>query len=145
MSEQLESLFPNLKNSYYKITSPQTPEYNCIAWAAEDEQAWWWPDPDNIYYWPEEVERKETLEAFKKAFQTLGYQECDSIISEKGYEKIAIFADNQKFPTHASRQLRTGYWTSKLGNLEDIEHETEGVSGEEYGRIAVVMKRPHAI
>ena len=36
MSEDLESMFPHLARSAYAITSPSTPEYNCIAWAAGD-------------------------------------------------------------------------------------------------------------
>ena len=44
----LESSFPNLKADGYQVTSPQSLEYNCIAWAAGDNTQWWWPDDDEF-------------------------------------------------------------------------------------------------
>lgn len=35
--EHLEQQFPNLARSGYTITSPDTIDYNCVAWAAEAE------------------------------------------------------------------------------------------------------------
>ena len=41
------------------------------------------------------------------------------------------------------RLISSGRWTSKLGNLEDIEHTTlDGLRSLVYGTIAVFMKRP---
>jgi len=51
--DNLESLFPGLRGSGYLVTSPQDIRYNCVAWAAEDEEHWWWPDEDSS--WPEGV------------------------------------------------------------------------------------------
>lgn len=42
--EEIEKAFPNLQIRGYSITSPATPEYNCIAWAAGEAQSWWEPD-----------------------------------------------------------------------------------------------------
>jgi hypothetical protein len=36
--EHLEQQFPNLASEGYLITSPDTTEYNCVAWAAESEE-----------------------------------------------------------------------------------------------------------
>ena len=142
MSNYIENQFPSLAISGYTITSPATVEYNCIAWAAGDTEKCWWPDPFDIGYWPPEVERSETLDAFVKVYKLLGYKVCDNGIYEKDYEKIAIFCKDNK-PTHASRQLSSGHWTSKLGGLEDIEHFIiEGVKNEEYGSAVVFLKRP---
>jgi hypothetical protein len=45
--------------------------------------------------------------------------------------------------THAARQLDNGKWTSKLGQLEDIEHESlEALSGAVYGSVVQVLKKP---
>lgn len=94
-----------------------------------------------IGYWPEGLPREETLSAFVTAFEKLGYQVCDDGRLESGYEKVALYAKEGK-PTHAARQLQSGYWTSKLGRLEDIEHEDEeGVSGPVYGEPILFMKR----
>jgi hypothetical protein len=37
--------------------------------------------------------------------------------------------------------LPTGKWTSKLGALEDIEHELEGLIGDRYGKIGQILKK----
>ena len=139
--KDIETALPNLKQEGYKITSPDTPEYNCIAWAAEDPKRWWWPDPMDNYYWPNEAPRVETVEAFIRAFETLGYITCSDSAYEKGFNKIAIYADIRGVPTHAARQLNTGFWTSKLGGSYDIEHTYEGVTSSIYGSVAVTMKR----
>lgn len=129
--------------SGYSVTSPETPEYNCIAWAAWDNETWWWPDAQHLYYWPPEIPRTETLEAFVKAFEIFGYTVCNNVTNEEGFEKIAIYIDSHGKPTHAARQLSSGNWTSKLGSLEDIEHKTLGVlTGFSYGIVGIIMKRP---
>ena len=141
-SWKIEKDFPNLNNSGYKITSPATIDYNCIAWAAGDTERWWWPDPQDLYYWPAGVPRGETIDAFVKTFETLGYVGCDSTEYENGFEKIALYVDSSGEPTHAARQIDFDHWTSKLGRIEDIEHSFDGVTGSLYGSVAVIMKRP---
>lgn len=142
MSEsEIEKTFPGLEVGDYTITSPSTPEYNCIAWAAGDIGAWWWPDANNQYYWPDEVPREESLGAFKDLFEKRGYQECETGDYEEGYQKIAIYIGANNKPTHVSRQLSSGIWTSKLGQIEDIEHPFQGLDSPTYGSVAVIMKR----
>ncbi|WP_202895634.1 DUF7689 domain-containing protein [Iningainema tapete] len=81
---------PNLSPSSYQITSSATPDYNCIAWSAESDDSWWDPtDPDT--YWPSEVPRELTLNAFIQVYQTLGYMLCDSVELEPGFQKVAIY------------------------------------------------------
>jgi hypothetical protein len=137
----LETVFPGLAGTVYQITSPIDRHYNCIAWAAGESHRWWWPVPYGRYYWPPGVLSSETLEAFSEAFRLLGYEDCDLEILEAGFEKIALFAYPDGFPTHAARQLPTGRWTSKLGELEDIEHDLHALAGIQYGNVAKVMKR----
>ncbi|BAZ29430.1 hypothetical protein NIES4074_18760 [Cylindrospermum sp. NIES-4074] len=140
----IERDFPNLVTQGYKLTSPDTTDYNCVAWAAEDEQNWWWPDAQNEEYWPPDIPREETLKAFQQAFQTLGYELCQDDALESGFQKIAIYANSNKIPTHVARQLPDGKWTSKLGQDEDIEHSNLlGLTGNPgYGEVACIMKRP---
>ncbi|MFV1976652.1 MAG: hypothetical protein ACC651_12955 [Candidatus Scalindua sp.] len=147
MSEQeIESLFPNLPSDGYSITSPVSPEYNCIAWAAGDTEVWWEPDPFYLSFWPSGIPRIYSLTAYISAYETLGYTVCHNDEYENGFEKIALYGDQNKKPTHAAKQLNSGRWTSKLGQLEDIEHNTlEDLIGPEYGTIAVIMKRPKQI
>ena len=58
-------VLPNLNADNYRITSPTTWEYNCIAWAVGITDAWWWPVPGRL--WPPNVPREETLAAFVAA------------------------------------------------------------------------------
>lgn len=131
--------FPELQHTQWQPTSPSTPVYNCIAWAAGDINRFWWP---NKGYWPEGVQRQTTLAAFQEAFGQLGYQVCGNGNLEPGIEKIVIYANVAGTPTHAARQLANGMWTSKLGSNIDISHVVDGLSGGSYGTPAVYMCRP---
>lgn len=143
MSERLERLFPGLSGTAYRVTSPASDVYNCIAWATGHIATWWWPVGEiKRIFWPAGVVREETLPAFRAAFATLGYLASENERWEAGFEKIALFADARAVPTHAARQLPTGLWTSKLGLAEDIEHELRALEGEIYGTVVLVMKRP---
>ena len=82
--------FPNLLPDRVRVTSPCTDAYNCIAWAARDDRRWWWPSQDG--YWPPNVPRVHTLDAFIAAYGTLGFLPCTSPAHEGGKEKIAIYS-----------------------------------------------------
>lgn len=131
MTGWLEDLFPRLRGASYRIIGPRDSTYNCLAWAAGVTDAWWWPsgDPTQVY-WPTGAPREETLEAFRVAFSTLGYALCDDDAADRGSEKIVFFATDERIPTHAARQLASGRWTSKIGQLELIEHELRDLEGE---------------
>jgi hypothetical protein len=144
----LESLFPNLANHFYRITSKSEEHYNCIAHAAGRNDLWWQPtsQPTKTTYWPDGIPKEWTLEALIALYESLEYAPCDGAELEPGFEKIALFVDSSRTPTHAARQLPTGAWTSKLGELEDIEHETlSALEGEAYGVAVRFMKRPRRL
>lgn len=83
-----------------------------------------------------------TLNAYMEAYALQGYQPCADHHLEQGFDKIAIFTKDA-VPSHAAKQLETGAWTSKLGQSFDIQHNSLlGVAGDEYGRVAQIMKRP---
>ena len=142
--EHLEKQFPRLATDNYALTSPDTIDYNCVAWAAETDEEWWWPDPMEQEYWPHGVPREETLSAFIAAFQTIGYETCEDASLEPSFQKIAIYADAQNTPRHVARQLPNGEWTSKIGQYEDIKHRAlSSLTGDPpaYGKVVQVMKR----
>ena len=142
MVSPLEQVFPGLAGSVYQVTSPRDQDYNCIAWAAGDNRNWWWPGQDVAReYWPPDVPRERTLSAFVAAFAALGYAICESDELEAGFEKIALFAHPDGRPTHTTRQLPAGRWTSKLGVAVDIEHGLHDLAGDVYGTVAVLLKR----
>ena len=138
-----EFRFPNLKRNEYQVTSDETTSYNCIAWAANDSTRWWEPE----YYWPVEVTEEISLESLRSVFEQLGYEECGTADFELDFEKIAIYVDDELYPCHAARQLSTGNWTSKLGDWQDIEHETLDAlestpfMKSPYGTVALIMRR----
>lgn len=140
--EELVACFPKLARTQFVLTSPADEKYNCIAWAAGDSKKWWEPDPWGIYFWPQAAPRSYDLNAYLEAFRQLGYTLCEDAIDELGSTKIAVFAKG-KSPTHAARQVGPTVWTSKLGRQVDISHELEALEGDEYGRIAHLMKRPY--
>lgn len=141
----MELVIPEFPNSYiepFLLTSPETPHYNCIAWAFEDDTKWYWPDPDDIYYWPSEISREITIDSFIELYSLKNYTVCNSSDFELGIEKIAIFTDANGFPTHAARQLENGLWTSKLGQSNDIQHTIFAMNNSFYGNATVFMSRP---
>jgi hypothetical protein len=142
--DNIESEFPRLRSEGYSITSPESDDYNCIAWAGGDTARKWDPDPTAGRYWPDSVPRTLDVESFVQLFALNGgYSPCDSEALESGFEKIAIFASLSNEVTHAARQLPSGAWTSKLGDWEDIEHKTlSGLESSFYGRVAAILKRP---
>lgn len=149
---QLINLFPKLEtDADFKVTSPQTTNYNCIAWAYYHNDRWMWPGGqefkicDGFHYWPNDVEDSTDVTAFIKAFEKTGYSICDDCSFEVGYRKIALYVKKGTSEcTHAARQLSNGKWTSKIGRLNDIQHGNPyTIEGSAYGEVYCIMKREH--
>ncbi len=135
--------WPNLRDEDFVEISEETSEYNCIAHAAGFSNSWWWPIQG--YYWPSGVPKEQTLDAFRIAYATLGYQLSADGRLQPGIEKIAIYVNANAQPTHAARQLEDGRWTSKLGGLIDIEHTDIGcLEGGDYGTVGMFLERARA-
>lgn len=140
MTDPLITVFPGLAAGGYRVTSPASDDYNCIAWAASRNDRWWEPHADA--FWPEGVPLAMTLAAFEAVYAGLGYTRCPNADFELRSEKIALFAGVADTPTHAARQLDSGRWTSKLGRNVDIEHVTpDALNGPCYGRPMIFMRR----
>lgn len=138
----LEALFPRLRGAGYRITSDRDVAYNCVAYCAPDQDRWWDPNrPDG--FWPDDVERNDTIDGFIAMFRGQGFVECANDAVEPGYEKIALYGNDRRDFGHVARQLPSGAWTSKLGELEDIEHQTlDAVVCDTYGEPVVFLRRP---
>lgn len=140
LSNDRESLWPALSKADYRITSPETTDYNCAAWAGNDTGRKWWPIQNNAYYWPA-ARKDDSRQAFIEGYRTQNYEECDSPAIEDGYEKIAVYFNTQG-PQHVARQLPGGRWTSKLGEFEDIEHPNlSDVTSGDYGQPELIMRK----
>ncbi len=126
-------------------STEETPCHNCVAWEANDSSRWWDHVPG--YYWPDGLPRDESVEAYVGLFRRLGFELCDNPEHEPGFEKIAVYGRAGKF-SHVARLLESGIWTSKLGTLEDIEHDdldslTEDLD-DSYGQPLVFLRRAKA-
>jgi hypothetical protein len=145
----LNSLFGGIPPSGYafddyQVTSLSTTVYNCIAWAIgeEERERCWSPEPFQGYEWPQSIPKEETLETYIELFQLHGYFSAEDASLEKAFEKIAIYVKSG-IPSHVSRQLDNGTWTSKLGKDHDITHTDLGcLEGNRYGFVQKILKRP---
>lgn len=133
--------FPKTFEEPFIHTSPIDPNYNCIAWAANDNTKWYEPDPYGFYFWPQEVNREYTTEAYINLYEYFGFIRCDNGELEEGYIKVAVFEKNG-VPTHACRQLLDGNWTSKLGKNIDVQHSLNNIQEGTYGNIIQFLKKP---
>jgi hypothetical protein len=102
MSISLELRYPNLRSSGYLLTSPKTPNYNCVAWAAGETNRPWWPIPYDTapYYWPLGEQDDESLEVFIECFKSLGYEICNDenfeILNNTKFDFTIDFIDSKR-------------------------------------------------
>ena len=148
--------FPAAAGDGYDERSERNPDYNCVAWAADQNAVCWWPfpDADDIgVYWPPGVERAETVPAVIAALATVGYADCgmdDTLVD--GTEKVALYAtlsEGEAVPQHVAWQMEDGAWSSKIGvRGRDIIHSTPGAlasgpaGATPYGTVVKYLSRP---
>ena len=94
------SKLPLLTEDNHCITSCYDTRYNCIAWAAGDTLHWWEPASGTHYghehYWPEGAPKEWSVAAYAAAFATLGYEDSGNGFLEPGWEKLALFAVEER-------------------------------------------------
>lgn len=145
----IKTLFPSLSAANHRVTSARDPFYNCVAWSMGDSLRWW--QPHAAYYWPNELclteDEEPKVEHVVKAFTDQGFEPVklkrgkDANATEGGFDRIAIYGNGEQFK-HVTHQLDSGWWASKLGDWEDIEHESLAVlESAAYGQVSVVMRR----
>jgi hypothetical protein len=103
----MELAFPFLESEGFTQTSPAAGDYNCIAWAAGRTDVAWWPDPQGIGYWPEGAPRAETLDAFCRAFESIGY-------SRRAPPKLAMKRSHST-PRKGGPSTRLDSWPMGVG------------------------------
>lgn len=143
--ERVKKIFPMLKEDVsFEYTSPIDYNYNCLSWALSCNTMPF--DKAKGAFWPWAAS-PDTAEGWAEVCKIHGFQPAENGDFEVGYEKIAIFRDDETDDPdepnlHAARQDRTGRWKSKLGDLgPDIDHDklTDLESG--YGKVALYLKR----
>lgn len=133
--------FPGLARGHFRMTSPIDKWYNCFAHAAGESRKKWHPEPLDELYWPPGAPRGVSVAEFTAAYALIGYTPTGSTDLEPGVEKIALYVAENGEVAHAARQLSSGLWTSKMGKMEDIEHELEGLEGTDWGPVSAVLAR----
>lgn len=142
-------MFPHLAGTDYKITSPESPKYNCVAWAFGETDRWWQYDATTSLgiktYWPSDppdLPPGDTVEEMVKFFELLGFKKTKKSGFQRGLEKVAIYGTASGEFGHVARQIASRKWSSKLGELHDIEHQTpEVLEREVYGSVVLYMTR----
>lgn len=94
-----------------------------------------------VSFWPSGAPLMATVEAFDQMLRIIGFTPCVKRTPEKGFHKVALYA-SAGVPTHLSKLLPKGKWSSKLGKQEDIEHAINALDGPEYGSVYRVYSRP---
>lgn len=142
-AQDVESFFPQLSIEGYSITSPETPDYNCHAWGVEVTDQWFQPAGLGGYYWPPNLPMNTRLSTFVELYRRYGYEPCADGNLQQGFEKLALYLDSTGEVTHTARQKSSGAWTSKLGVMEDIDHQTvTALEGPHYGTVGQFLRRP---
>ena len=142
LSPEDEKYFPSLCISGYRVSSEKTSSHNCIAYAAGDKTRKWAQTAIPGYYWPPGALRGDHPDALRSAFEVIGYIICSDDILEAGFEKIALYIDSKGLWTHASKQEANGEWSCKLGDEEDIHHNSPHCFEDSlYGKVDYFMKR----
>ena len=124
--------FPNVvigTNLHY--TSLRTDEYNCAAWAIGITDDW-------IQF----KGRYDTeVSTYISYFKEKGFVIDENNTLQEGFIKIAIYLEGNEFK-HVARQLANGKWTSKIGDWEDVEHDTlQVLFGDFYGTQVIILKK----
>lgn len=138
----LNQAFPRLTDVANKKTSDVTPLYNCIAWAFGDNTRHWWPNAARSF-WPSATKGLSAMEAFLEWFAADGWTAVTDDSFSQGVIKIALYSKNGE-PTHASRMIGDGLWTSKLGPNIDISHGFLDLDGPEYGNVHQIFMKPYS-
>lgn len=150
-SDEIEEWFPKLRKGGYHVTSCSDSLYNCIAFACDDKTRWWEYGAEHHKvktYWPAGLPPGDTVKRLCRVFFREGYRRTTNDDFESGFEKVAIYAYPDGFPSHVARQTTTGKWKSKCGEGCDIEHDSldtlEGSRVTEFGAVAQFLKRKRA-
>ena len=137
---------------FVSVSSDVSDEYNCVAWALGNRDLWWEPHtPGSIMedrgYWPDGLPHDRAPETLRELFRQQGFVDCENGDLDSRSVKISLCrmqdADGSYIWTHTARQLRSGSWTSKLGNSYEVTHRRpEDLDGRLYGDVYAFMAKP---
>lgn len=92
--------FPNSDISPFEITSPESPAYNCVAWAVGQTETWW--EAEAGFAWLPQVPAENRMSTLKLFFENFGFSTCFNALPETGFEKIALFSSDSEHCSHVA-------------------------------------------
>ncbi len=124
----------------FKLLSPFSFQYNCIAFALGMTDRWVDPSAIPWHWWPP-IEKGPDIDHLKNAFKYFGFEECgmDDEVDEL-YDKIALYHIANHW-THAARIVADGICHSKFGESYDGYHSSGNVLQAQYGDVCLIMRR----
>lgn len=148
--DELGCVFPDLINDEnFEILSPETPVYNCIAWAMQFDDRWVDIEVGPGCWWPDGVERSMSPSALVQAFEAVGFAVCGNGNLEEDFNKVVLYMNECSGQwTHAARVLSESKEHSKFGQSWDGTHSHDvlcrtrrGCENLSYGVPYAYMKR----
>ncbi len=142
--QSLTAGFPRLASDVnFKVTSPCTYAYNCIAFAMGVQDRWVDPAAISWHWWPDGVPKDNNPESLVAAFEKLSFVKCNDASFEGGFDKVALYSKDGKW-THAAiiKDARQNLYHSKFGASFDALHSGGNVLENVYGEVFQYMKRP---
>ncbi len=142
--DSLIKVFPKLDTDpNFKISSPCSQIYNCIAWAMQYEDRWV-DILDTLpgHWWPGGVEKDMKSETLVQAFEAEGFIRAENHIPEDGFDKVVLYKkENADEWTHAARIVSQTKEHSKFGQAWDGYHSDNSLESQSYGKPFAYMKR----
>lgn len=136
---------------FVAVTAAPSTAYNCIAWALGQRNEWWEPhSPGSIAvgqgYWPAGLPHNRDPQTLRVLFCQEGFADCENGNLDQNLVKVALYRipdGNGSYRwTHAARQLKTGLWTSKLGNSYAVIHrKPDDPDGDLYGSVYAYLAK----
>ncbi len=135
----LKAAFPKLGDNF-EVLGPATPNYNCIAHTLGKDEEWVDPvtGPDDA-----KLQGMDAMYA-KQGYKRLPFKDYSYT---PGKQKVVVYATKNpdgtiNTVTHGAIQDNTGAWTSKLGSLPLIRHQTpDALDGDTYGEPVAVYEK----
>jgi hypothetical protein len=137
----MDKSFPNSFLEPLEISSPETGDYNCLAWALNDNSKWYESEDD--YCWFDKIDRDNKLSTIQKIFEQIGFNLTRNSEYQVDIERVALFSTDNIDCSHLARQIGKNVWTSKLGSSYDVNHTLRAIEDGIYGNPILFLERPH--
>lgn len=138
----VEADFPLLVGKQYGL-SAESFNFNCLAFALDDESNWWEPPKQSGRYWPPGFSDDITIPTVEAIIRCHGFTVEIALNETPETDAIAIYGIGNEW-THFAKFVKDG-WHSKLGTGHDvIGFDLHDLETPMYGNVLKVLRRPSA-